>query len=121
MAETLDRVALAGLLEMVGDDPEFVTELVDTFLADARVHLEAMAAAVAAGSAEELLRPAHTLKSNALNLGAAALAAISRTLEEQARAGSLDGAAGRVAAAREELGRVVAALERARDDAWATP
>lgn len=121
MAETLDRVALAGLLEMVGDDPEFVTELVDTFLADARVHLEAMAAAVASGSAEELLRPAHTLKSNSLNLGAEELAAIARSLEEGARAGSIEGAADRVAAARDEFARVVDALDRARADAWAAP
>lgn len=121
MPETLDRAVLADLLEMVGDDPEFVAELVDTFVADAAGHVAAMEAAVEAGVPADLLRPAHTLKSNSLNLGAAALAAISRALEEQARAGSLDGAAGRVAAAREELGRVVAALERARTDAWATP
>jgi HPt (histidine-containing phosphotransfer) domain-containing protein len=106
---------------MVGDDPEFLAELVDTFVADAAGHVDAMEAAVEAGFPADLLRPAHTLKSNSLNLGAAALAAISRALEEQARAGSLDGAAGRVAAAREELARVVAALERARADAWATP
>jgi HPt (histidine-containing phosphotransfer) domain-containing protein len=119
MAETLDRVVLAGLLEMVGDDPEFVAELVDTYLTEARLHLDAMAVAVEDGSATELLRPAHTLKSNSLNLGAEILAGIARTLEEGARAGSIDGAAERVAAAREEFGRVVEALERARSETWA--
>ena len=34
MPEVLDQAALANLLEMVGGDPDFVDELVDTFLAD---------------------------------------------------------------------------------------
>jgi HPt (histidine-containing phosphotransfer) domain-containing protein len=118
VAEPLDRATLAELLAAVGDDPAFVGELVDTFLADAPAQLDAIDAAIAAGSAEQLVRPAHTLKGNSLNLGAVELAALGRMLEEQARAGVLDGAATRAAAARGELGRVRAALETARAEGW---
>ena len=34
MPEVLDQAALANLLDVVGGDPDFVDELVDTFLAD---------------------------------------------------------------------------------------
>ena len=118
MAETLDRTTLAELLEMVGDDPEFVAELVDTYLADARDLLAEMGTAADSGDAEAMLRPAHTLKGNSLNLGATRLAEISRGLEEQARRGSLDGAEEQVAAAEAEFVRVADALEAARAAGW---
>jgi len=114
----LDGEALRALLDMVGDDPEFVGELVDTFLADSPGQLAEIRSAIAAGSPAELVRPAHTLKGNSVNLGAPALAAICRDLEAQARAGSLDGAADRLAAAEAEYRSVVDALGVARDRRW---
>ena len=65
-----------------------------------------------------LLVPAHTLKGNASTIGAGRLAEISRTLEERARNGDLDGAGVDAAAARAELGRVVTALAEARARRW---
>jgi histidine phosphotransfer protein HptB len=118
VAETLDRAVLAGLREMVGDDPEFVAELVDTYLVDGRRLLDAMRAAADAGSAESLVRPAHTLKGNSLNLGAARLGELGRELEMLARAGSLDGAIGLIDEADAEFIRVGAALEDARSHEW---
>lgn len=114
----LDGEVLRALLDMVGDDPEFVGELVDTFIADSPAQLAAIRSAIAAGSPEELVRPAHTLKGNSVNLGAPALAAICRDLEAQARAGSLDGAADRLTAAEAEYRDVVEALGVARQRRW---
>ena len=45
-------------------------ELVDAYLAEAPAHLDAIEAAVAAGDAAALVRPAHTLKSSSATLGA---------------------------------------------------
>ena len=48
---TVDQVALAKLLELVGYDPAFVDQLVDAYLADAPRHVAAIRAAVDAGDA----------------------------------------------------------------------
>ena len=65
MPEVLDQAALDSLLEMVGGDADFVDELVDTFLADVPQQLAELRAAVAAGTAADAVRPAHTLKGTA--------------------------------------------------------
>ena len=118
MAETLDPAVLAELLEAVGDDPAFVDELVDTFLAEAPGFMAAIDGAVQAGDAGRLLVPAHTLKGNAATIGAERLAEVSRTLEERARNADLDGADVDAAEARAELERAVTALDAARARRW---
>ena len=120
MAETLDTAVLAELLEAVGDDPAFIDQLVDTFLGEAPGFLAAIDEAVAAGDATRVVVPAHTLKGNASTIGATGLAAIARSLEERGRRGDTDGAGDDAAAARDELARVVAALDVARAARWAT-
>jgi HPt (histidine-containing phosphotransfer) domain-containing protein len=82
---------------MTGGDHEFVDDLVDTYLADALDQMGALDAAVAAGDAAALTRPAHSLKSSSLNVGALELGGLARQLEEQGRGGQMDGAAERVA------------------------
>jgi HPt (histidine-containing phosphotransfer) domain-containing protein len=116
--EVLDGAALQSLLEMVGDDPGFVGELVDEFLADAPVQLAAMRAAVDLGSAAELVRPAHTLKGTSANIGAALLAAECRAIEESAKSGVIEGASARIDAAEVALSVATEALARARARDW---
>ena len=94
----IDPSALDRLLDMTGGDLEFLDELVDTYLEDTPVQLDAMRAAVAAGGIEELVRPAHSLKTNSANMGAESLADLCRALEAAARGGSVPDAAERVAA-----------------------
>jgi HPt (histidine-containing phosphotransfer) domain-containing protein len=118
MADTLDPTVLAELLEAVGDDPAFLDQLVDTFLAEAPGYLAAIDAAVAAGDATGVVVPAHTLKGNAATIGAGELAAVSRGLEERGRRGETDGAAADATEARAELARVVDALAAARTRRW---
>jgi hypothetical protein len=102
----VDQAALDRLLEMTGGDPEFLDELIQTYLDDAVVQLEAMRAAVDADSPEELIRPAHSLKGNSANVGATRLEDLCRQLETDARAGSVERATERVAAVGAELERV---------------
>ena len=92
----IDAATFAGLLEMTGGDIEFVDELVDTYIADGDQQVAALRAAVASGSQDELVRPAHSLKSSSLNMGALALGELARGLEEAARSGAVADAADRV-------------------------
>ena len=115
---TLDPAALADMLDMVGDDPAFVGEIVDAYLADAPDQVHGMTEALAAGDLVTLGRHAHTLKGNSRNVGATALAELARALEEQARAGDTTDAPGRIDAAADELERVTAALVEARARGW---
>src|SRR5512134_2554982 len=109
MPEVLDQAALDSLLQMVGGDADFVDELVDTFLADVPQQLAELRAAVATGAATDAVPPAHTLKGTAASIGARAVAAVSRSIEEGARAGSVDGLEAKV----EELASALADLETA--------
>jgi HPt (histidine-containing phosphotransfer) domain-containing protein len=118
MAETLDVAVLAELCEAVGDDPEFVDSLVDTYLAEAPGFLAAIDAAVRAGDPAALVIPTHTLKGNSTTMGVMRLAEIARSLEERARSGSVDGAADEASASRDELDRVVIAFDAARAARW---
>ena len=115
---TIDRSALAELLEMVGDDSAFVDDIVDTYLRDAPEQIAGMRAALGAGDLGTLGRHAHTLKGNSLSVGATALAAIARELEERARAGDAADAGPKIEEASAEFGRVATALEAARVRGW---
>ena len=106
----VDPAAIDTLLDMVGGDEAFLTELVETFLEDAVTQLAAMRAALAADDAEALVRPAHSMKTNSANMGATVLAGMCRELEADARLGSLAGADARVAEAEGEFGVVATEL-----------
>ncbi len=107
---TLDPAALANLLDITGGDAAFVDELVDTFLSDAEAQLAALRAAVASDDAAAIQRPAHSLKTNSLNVGATVLADLTKALELDARAGSVPDAGARVEAVAAEFGAVREAL-----------
>jgi HPt (histidine-containing phosphotransfer) domain-containing protein len=107
---TLDPAALANLLDITGGDAAFVDELVDTFLADAEAQLAALHAAVASDDSAAIQRPAHSLKTNSLNVGATVLADLTKALEQDARAGSVPDAGTRVEAVAVEFGAVREAL-----------
>jgi HPt (histidine-containing phosphotransfer) domain-containing protein len=106
----VDPTALDRLLEMTGGDPEFLDELVQTFLEDAVTQLDAMRAAAATGAVAEIMRPAHSLKSNSANMGAERLSEQCRDLEADARDGVVNQAVERVADAAAEFERVQAEL-----------
>ena len=99
VGEPLDTGVIEGLRASVEGDTAFVIELIDAFLADSATQLQAIDIAVAAGDPEAVVRPAHTLKSASATLGAMQLSTSARTLEMAGRAGSIDGAEARQAAA----------------------
>jgi HPt (histidine-containing phosphotransfer) domain-containing protein len=107
---TLDPAVLAALRDSVGGDDAFVADLVETYLGDGATQVAAIERAVGLGDAGELVRPAHTLKSASLTVGAMRLGELSRALEQRGRSGELDGAAVDAAEARVEWDAVVAAL-----------
>jgi HPt (histidine-containing phosphotransfer) domain-containing protein len=86
MPEPLDRGALEELRAMTGGDADLYVELLDTFLADADLYLGELRTA---SDATGLARAAHSLKSNALTVGAAELAERCRALEADARGGDV--------------------------------
>ena len=112
--DAINRAALDDLLATTGGDPAFLTELIDTYFEDSASLLPAMRQALAVGSAEQLRRAAHSLKSNSASFGAQELAWLCRELEEQGRAGALGGAAERLAQVEAEYERVRRALLAAR-------
>lgn len=80
MTESLiDLTVYSELKETTG--PDFVVELVDTFLEEAPVMLSDLRQARADGNADQFRQAAHSLKSNANIFGASALAAQARDLE----------------------------------------
>jgi HPt (histidine-containing phosphotransfer) domain-containing protein len=119
MPDTLDQAALANLLAMVGDDPEFVDELVGAYLEDAPVQVAAIRAAVDSGDATALVRPAHTLKGSSQNLGASRVAELSRALEERGRSGDLSDAGDLIDDLDRALRDLAGALDVARSRRWA--
>jgi HPt (histidine-containing phosphotransfer) domain-containing protein len=86
----LDEAVLAELKATTGDDPAFVRELVDSYLAEAPAQSEGIAAAISGSDAAALVRPAHTLKSSSATVGAMRLATVARRLEITGRSGALD-------------------------------
>jgi HPt (histidine-containing phosphotransfer) domain-containing protein len=86
----IDETVLEELEASVAGDTAFVADLVEAYVADSTDQVGAIEAALGAGDAAALVRPAHTLKSSSATLGAAELAATARTLEMAARAGNLD-------------------------------
>ncbi len=116
----IDNPTIDRLLESVGGDESFLDELTEAYLADAPVHLAAIRRALDAGSAEELVRPAHTLKSSSATVGALVLSGYARELELDARGGSVAGGEERLAAADAEFGRVSHALSELRTARWRT-
>jgi HPt (histidine-containing phosphotransfer) domain-containing protein len=107
----VDPAAIQQLLEMTGGDPDFLDELLQAFLDGAVTQLAEMEVALATGSADDLIRPAHSLKGNGSNVGALRLVAIARELEAAGRSGALGDAGANLAAARAEFEVVKAELD----------
>jgi HPt (histidine-containing phosphotransfer) domain-containing protein len=111
----LDNAVLVELRESVGDDPEFLAELIDDFIADAPAQLESLRQAASSGDASAARRAAHTLKGNSRTFGAGDLATLCQDAESAAGAGDLETVLTRVDGIEQEWGRVRAELGAVRD------
>ncbi len=107
---TIDPAAIAQLLETVGDDREFLGELIESYLGDSPALFDDLRAGLAAGDEVAVRRAAHTLKSTSATFGATDLAATCRQIEASAGAGDLVGLGPQVDTAELEFDAVSAAL-----------
>ncbi len=110
----LDPSAIERLRELAGGEAAFMAEMIDTFLADAPGLLAQMRQSLEQRDAATFRRAAHTLKSNSRDFGATVLSEECQDLEMMGRAGTLDGAAEKLASAEAEYAQVKAALEAMR-------
>jgi HPt (histidine-containing phosphotransfer) domain-containing protein len=111
----VDTTAFAQLRANVGDDQEFVAELVDEFLQDAPRQLESLRQATISGDATVAVRAAHTLKGNSRSFGATQLASICQDAETAAAEGDLEAVRSRLDAIDGEWQTVSAELIALRD------
>ena len=77
--DSIDPAVFRELQDTAG--PEFVAELVDTFLQEAPPLIDELHRALDAGQVDDFRRAAHSLKANALTFGATELAGVARDLE----------------------------------------
>jgi HPt (histidine-containing phosphotransfer) domain-containing protein len=109
----IDQATFNELKQMSG--PDFMPELIDTFLDDGPRMIAKLRRALAAGEAETFRRTAHSLKSNAKTFGALRLAELARDLELSGRENRLGEAGSVLDELVHEFDRVAAALGGLRD------
>ena len=81
----LDQAVLADLRASIGDDQDFMVELVETYVTEGTANMDGLLAAAAAADCAAIVRPAHSLKSTSASLGAMRLSAICRAIEAAGR------------------------------------
>ncbi|HEX8012790.1 MAG TPA: Hpt domain-containing protein [Casimicrobiaceae bacterium] len=108
----IDRATFDALEQTTG--PDFVADLVDTFLQEAPRMLDELRGALAAKEADKFRRAAHSLKSNSNTFGALALGAMARELELAGVAKANERGTTSLDALAKEYSRVAAALTELR-------
>lgn len=93
-------------------EPDVLAQVLHLFLEDAPLRIEKLRQAWGAGDATGVQRAAHSLKGSAGNLGANALLAVCRQIDEKARAGDLTGTERLTHALVLEFARVEAEIAR---------
>ncbi len=109
--DVIDKEVLDNLLEAVGGDGEFLTELLDTYFDDTPQQFLAMHSALSDDNSEDFRRAAHSLKSNSANFGALGLSEKAKQLEDLGKSGQLKQAAKPLEEAESEYTKVKTALE----------
>jgi HPt (histidine-containing phosphotransfer) domain-containing protein len=94
----LDPAVMSSIRSLAapGEDDIFA-EVARLFLEDVPAHVSALCEAIAAGNTLSVAQIAHSLKGNALEIGAVRMAPVCAAIENAAREGSLEGAATRAA------------------------
>ena len=87
-APAVSMDVIEELRELADEDtPEFLKELLHSFLADAERHLNNMKTGLAEKDLGKVMHASHTLKSSSANLGALGLSAFCKTIEIGSRDG----------------------------------
>jgi len=85
----LDPSKLDELAELADGDLEFVADLLETYLDDAKPRVATLKDALASGDEDSAAALAHALKSGSANIGAIVAAGHFENIEEAGRAGSM--------------------------------
>jgi CheY-like chemotaxis protein len=109
-ASVLEPVDGHELLERVGDDREFLTELVNLFREDGPKQLGKIKTALEKKDAGEVLRGAHSLKGTLANLAARPAAELAADIEQAAKSDNLPPAEAALRILELEMTRVFDAL-----------
>jgi HPt (histidine-containing phosphotransfer) domain-containing protein len=115
--EIIDPATFAGLLDSLGGDADFLSELIEAYFASSPDLLANMRQAIASGEAPALQRSAHSLKTGSASFGALAFAAQCKELEKLAKTGALAGAEEKLGALDAAYDQVAAALQAKVDSA----
>ncbi len=108
----LDKEVVEELRAIMGDEYQGLIKL---FFEDAPLHLQTLQTALAANDIPAMVAPAHTLKSSSANLGALALSAVAKRIEQAARTATLEKPALAVMMIENEYRRARAALSQLLD------
>jgi two-component system sensor histidine kinase BarA len=116
----IDDPTFDALRASVGGDPEFLADLIETYVTEASGLLSSLREALDKGDSEAARRAAHTLKSTSASLGALELSSDSGLVEKLAAESDLAAAAARIPALDAQFNAVAMAL-RARADGSTAP
>jgi HPt (histidine-containing phosphotransfer) domain-containing protein len=119
--EIIDQATFAGLLDSLGGDVDFLSELVEAYLDSSPGLFASMRQAIAAGDAPALQRAAHSLKTGSASFGALAFAAQCKELEDMGKMGALAEAEDKSGALEAAYAQVVAALQARVHSAGSAP
>lgn len=109
----LDPAVIDNLRQLTPPgEPDVLAEVLELFLEDVPRRIAKLRAACAAGDAAELHKMAHSLKGSAGNIGASALFAICRQLDDRGRSGDLTDAKRLVDALEADYARVEVAIRQ---------
>ena len=114
MPETvLDPNVLNNLRQLTPPgEPDVLAQVLRLFLADAPARIKKLRQAWTSGDAKGVQQAAHSLKGSAGNVGALALLAVCRELDDKARSGDLGGTEPLTTALDREFSRVEAEIAR---------
>lgn len=107
----LDQEKLSELREIFEDDSE-LAELFQEFFGELPTRLQDLHQAFEIGATETIHQNAHALKGSSGNLGAAAVHATARAIEEYARSGSLQEACSLMPRLETEVAQLAQALQQ---------
>jgi CheY-like chemotaxis protein len=115
-APSNDRIVIdyAGAMQRLGQDADLYREFIGFYEEDSKTLLEQIEDAVRATDAHSLQHAAHSLKGLAGNLSAIGVVDAAFTLEKSGKSGSFDEVPAQVAALRDAVARLDAALEEYR-------
>jgi HPt (histidine-containing phosphotransfer) domain-containing protein len=109
--EIIDQATFSGLLDSLGGDVEFLSELIEAYFDSGPGLIASMQQAIASGEAPALQRAAHSLKTGSAGFGALAFAAQCKKMEDLGKAGALAEAEAKVGTLEAAYADVVAALQ----------